>query len=71
MEATGSNPGTEKSPKFDLLSHCHNAELPKLDQVAARVGTVTGKHAVVRHQKGSAGLRVGRPLSGFLVDAFE
>jgi hypothetical protein len=71
METTGSNLGTEKSPKFDLLSHCPDAELPKLDQVAARVGAVTGKHAIVRHQKDSAGPHVDGPLNEFLVDAFE
>jgi hypothetical protein len=34
METTGSNPGTEKSPKFDVLSHHRDTELPKLDQIA-------------------------------------
>jgi hypothetical protein len=54
METMASNPGTEKNPKFDLLSHCRDTELPKLEQIAIRVRTATGKRATVRCQKGSA-----------------
>ena len=42
MEITGSNPGTAKEPKFDLLSLYRDTELPRLDALCAEVAAVTG-----------------------------
>lgn len=72
MEITGSNPGTAKEPKFDLLSFYRDTELPRLDALCAEVAAVTGKSkVVVRYQKDSAGPHTDGALNDFLNEKFQ
>jgi hypothetical protein len=72
MEITGSNPGTAKEPKFDLLSFYRDIELPRLDALCAEVAAVTGKaKVVVRYQKDSAGPHTDGALNDFLTADFR
>jgi hypothetical protein len=72
MEITGSNPGTAKEPKFDLLSFYRDTELPRLDALCAEVAAVTGKSkVVVRYQKDSAGPHTDGALNDFFTEEFQ
>ena len=49
-EINGSKEGTEKNPKFSLLKHFIEKEIPLLDELAAKVSTETNKRVMIRYQ---------------------
>ena len=71
LEVTGSNAGTRAEPKFDLLSHYANTEIPKLGLMCQEIGTRTGKRVVVRYQKDNAGPHKDKKLVDYLTEQFD
>lgn len=71
MEITGSKDGTQKKPKFSLLRYFTETEFPKLDQIAAEMGTETGKRICIRYQMDGACPHTDRRLLDRLDDEFS
>jgi len=66
LEIAGSNPGTERAPKFDLLLLHWDIKIPWLEKLCQEVAAATGKHKVAVHgQKGNACPHVDGVLNGF------
>lgn len=70
MEIAGSSKGTQKNPKFNLLSWFRDVEIPALDSLCRPITEQTGKIAVVRYQMDSAGPHKDKELLTFLKSAF-
>ena len=68
MEITGSNKGTKKEPKFDLLSWFEEVEIPALKRLCEQVAT-SGKRPIVRYQMDGAGPHQDTTLNNFLEEA--
>ncbi|KAL7577336.1 hypothetical protein ACA910_002073 [Epithemia clementina (nom. ined.)] len=66
LEITGSNKGTAKDPKFDLLPWFATTEIPALEQLCAKVESGLGKRCVVRYQMDGAGPHQDTTLNEFL-----
>ncbi len=72
LEVTGSNPGTEKEPKFPLVKYFEETELPKLDLIAAEVARLNpGKKVIIRDQMDSAGPHKDQKLNNFLEEKYD
>lgn len=71
MEITGSNEGTAKKPKYSLLRFFLEVEIPKLEELAARIESTTGKRAVIRYQLDGAGPHRDSKLLRVLTEEFD
>jgi hypothetical protein len=71
MEITGSNEGTATDPKFSLLKHWKETELPALDVTAQKIQSNNGKQVIVRYQWDSATPHVNSILTEFLQKEFD
>jgi hypothetical protein len=71
MEITGSKDGTRKKPKFSLLRYFTETEFPKLDQIAAELGTEAEKRICIRYQMNGAGPHTDHRLLDSLDDEFS
>ena len=71
LEVNGSSQGTEKNPKFSLLKYYNENEIPKLDAIAAKLASETGKKVVVRYQMDGAGPHQDKKLLEGLEEAFD
>jgi hypothetical protein len=71
LEITGCNEGTAADPKFPLKKFFEETELPKLDEVAARLEADTGKRIVIRYQMDGAGPHKDGKLVNYLESEFD
>jgi hypothetical protein len=71
MEITGSNEGTAKKPKYSLLRFFLDVEIPKLEELAARIESTTGKRAIIRYQLDGAGPHRDSKLLRVLSEEFD
>jgi hypothetical protein len=71
MTVTGSDKGTEKEPKFDLLSYFRDTEIPRLDEISHELETSTGKRVIVRYQMDNATPHVCATLKNFILAEFD
>jgi len=71
MEITGSSEGTAANPKFSLLKHWKETELPALDTAAQKMQTTTGKRVVIRYQWDGARPHVDGKLTEYIRDEFD
>lgn len=55
MEITGSSEGTPQNPKYSLQRFFRDIEIPKLDDIAAKLSMQLYKRVVIRYQKDNAG----------------
>jgi hypothetical protein len=71
MDITGSSEGTAANPKFSLLKHWKEMELPKLDAAAQKIQTTTGKCVVICYQWDRARPHVNKCLVEWIQDKFD
>jgi hypothetical protein len=71
MEITGSNEGTAADPKFLLLKHWKETELPALDAMAQKIQSETGKQVIVHYLWDSATPHIDGILTEWLQKEFD
>ena len=70
-DITGSDPGTEKDPKYDLLTWQRDILIPSMESEARKLYGIEGKEAVFRYQINGAGPHQDKTLQNFIEGEFQ
>jgi hypothetical protein len=69
-ELKATSEGTDKDPKFSLLKHYQECEIPKLDKLTSELSAIHNCKVVVRYQYDGAGPHTDKKLVAYLNDEF-